>query len=383
MSGALRILHIGNGRAFKIKAIVDAFLQRGHEIHMVPIPPTDEGWEGVHWHTLPASLFPGPTKVLTRLLQVQRLARRLQPDIIHCHNAWGPGWYGAFTGLHPLVIHAYGGDVLPEQYRRRSDLQRRLTAWACRTADRVIVTGYHMIEASAALFIPVERLMLLPRGVDLEHYRDGRDTAGLRRDLTLGKATPVVLSPRYEVDEPLYNLDVVVEAFAEVQKHFPKAVCLQLYDPERENGRCHLEQLATACGIQKGYRLVPAVENGMMPLFYNLADVVVSVPSSDGFPVTVLEASACGVPMVVSSLPYCEEWFVDGENGLLVPVRDARALADALIELCSNGDLRRRFGKAGRRLVEERADYRRCMDSLEELYLHLLRGKRSASSEEL
>jgi L-malate glycosyltransferase len=383
LSKTLRILHIGNGRAFKIKIIVDALLQRGHEIHVVPIPPTELGWKGVTWHCLPTPSMPGPAKVIARLFQVRRLVRRLRPDLVHAHNAWGPGWYGAFTGLHPLVIHAYGGDLLPEQYTGKPALQRRLTSWACRTADRIVVTGQHMIGASIGLGIPHERLLLLPRGVDLERYRAGLDTTALRRSLHLGEAKPVILSPRYQVDETLYNLDTVIDAFALLRQRFPNAVCLQLFDPGREAGRSRLARAAAERGLGESYRLIPAVDNAAMPLFYNLADVVASVPSSDGFPVTVLEASACGAPLVVSRLPYCREWFVDGENGLLVPVRDAKALADALALLCADADLRRRFGAAACHLVEQRADYRRCMDALETEYRNLIAKFRTAEVKEL
>jgi len=373
----LRLLHIGNGKAFKIKAIVDGLLKRGHEVHMVPIPPSNADWNGAIWHRLPDPSIPGKAKVPARLLQVRRLARKLRPDVVHAHNAWGPGWYGAFTGLHPLLIHAYGGDVLPEQYEGRSALQRRLTAWACRRADRVIVTGRHMIEAARGLGISRDRFVLLARGVDIERYRPNRDTAELRARLGLGGATPVILSPRYQVDEALYNLDIVIEAYATLRARFPNAVCLQLYEPARERGRLMLEQLARSRGVAQGYRLVPMAGNDAMPMFYNLADLVVSVPSSDGFPVTVLEASACGAPLVVSDLPYCKEWFVHGENGLVVPPRDAKALEAAMAVVCGAQDLRRRFGIAGRQLVEERADYQRCMDTLEALYFQLLEGAAS------
>jgi glycosyltransferase involved in cell wall biosynthesis len=126
--------------------------------------------------------------------------------------------------------------------------------------------------------------------------------------------------------------------------------------------------------------MVAAVDNKTMPVFYNLADAVVSVPSTDGFPVTVLEASACEAPLVVSELPYCAEWFVPGENGLIVPVRDAAALADAVIALCRNPEVGRRLGAAGRRLVAERADYRRCMDRLDSEYWSLVMNARPAGS---
>jgi glycosyltransferase involved in cell wall biosynthesis len=373
MKSRLRILHIGNGRAFKIKAIANAFVERGHDVHMVPVPVVDDAWPGVDWHQLPEPAAPGPLKVIARMRQLRKLARALKPDIVHAHNAWGPGWYGASVGSHPFLIHAYGGDLLPEQYSGRPAAQRRLTAWSCRRADRIIVTGRHMIDAAAkGLGIPRDRLLLLPRGVDLTRYRPGLDTAALRARLGLAAAAPVILSPRYQVDEALYNLDVVIDAFVSVREHFPGAVCIQLYDPAREAGRARLEALAAARGVGRAYVLAPAVSNSEMPLFYNLADVVVSVPSSDGFPVTVLEASACGAAMVVSDLSYCAEWFQSGSNGLVVPPRDSRALAGAVSDLCGHPEVRRQFGCASRRLVEARADYRRCMDRLESVYQDLL-----------
>jgi glycosyltransferase involved in cell wall biosynthesis len=377
----LKILHIGNGRAFKIKAIVDAFIERGHELHMVPVPPLEQGWPGVTWHRLPPPPVPAAAIVPARLLQIRRLAKRLQPDIVHAHNAWGPGWYAAFTGCHPLVIHAYGGDLLPERYAARPTSQRLMTSWACRVADRVIVTGRHMVDASAGLNFPRDRLMVLPRGVDLTRYRPGLDADDLRRTLNLEGATPVILSPRYQVDEDLYNLDIVMEAFQLVRRQAPRAVCVQLFDPSHQDAHARLVAAAKQRGLEASYCLVPSVDNALMPLFYNLADVVVSVPSTDGFPVTVLEASACGAPLVVSDLPYCSEWFVNRENGLVVPVRDHEALAGAVLSLCGDAGLRRRLGAAGRRLVEQRADYRRCMDALEAEYLNLLAATQQAQKD--
>lgn len=372
MSRNLRLLHIGNGRAFKIRAILEGLLARGHEIHMVPIPPGQGGFEGVTNHHLDDSWAPGRARVIHRFWALRSLVRRLQPDIVHAHNAWGPGWYGAATGWHPFVIHAYGGDLLAEQYSGRPAIQRHLTSWACRAADRIIVTGRHMISASSALGIDPQRIVLLPRGVDLTRYRPGLDVTRLRSELGLSGQGPIILSPRYQVDEDLYNLDIVVDAFADVLKSLPDAVCLQMYDPDRVRGIERLRGLSASRGLGDSYRLIPGVSNSSMPLYYNLADVAVSVPSSDGFPVTILEASACGCPLIVSDLPYCTEWFVQRENGVIVGLRDKEALASAIIEVCTTPQLRQRLASAGRRKAEATASYERCMDDLEALYMKLL-----------
>jgi glycosyltransferase involved in cell wall biosynthesis len=229
-----------------------------------------------------------------------------------------------------------------------------------------------MVGASTVLGIEPERITVLPRGVDTKRYRPGLDTAGLRRQLGLGDRTPVVLSPRYQVNESLYNFDVIIDAMVAVKERHPRVVCIQMHHPDQHRAIERLRALASERGLGDGYRLVPCVDNETMPLFYNLADVAVSVPSSDGFPVTVLEASACACPLVVSDLPYCKEWFVGRENGVIVPQRDPRALAAAICEVYEDRTLAQKIGLAGRRLVENKADYDKCMDQLESLYFALL-----------
>lgn len=383
MSRRLRILHIGNGRAFKIHAILRGLLARGHEIHMVPIPPSTGGMEGVVWHVLEDSPLPGRAGILHSMFRLRRLVARLNPDIIHAHNAWGPGWYGAFAGRHPYVIHAYGGDFLPEQYAGKPAFQKWLTGWACRSADRIIVTGRHMREASRHLRIDPSRVHVLPRGVDISHFRGGRDTAALRGRLGIAPGAPVVLSPRYQANESLYNLDVVLEAFAQVRVERPDAVCLQFFGADHGAGAARLRALADGKGLGDSYRLVPAVGNDAMADYFNLAAVTVSVPSSDGFPVTVLEASACECPLVVSDLAYTREWFVSGRNGLVVPARDPRRTAEAVLAILRDPQAAERMGAAGRELVVRDADYEWCMDLLQEGYIELLErraGRRGRES---
>src|SRR5690606_2110069 len=139
--------------------------------------------------------------------------------------------------------------------------------------------------------------------------------------------------------------------FERVRRRFPSAACLQMYGRQHETGAKRLKAAAEEHGLGDSYRLIPAVEAEKMALFYNLADVAVSVPSSDGFPVTVLEASACECPIVVAELPYCDEWFSNRQNGFVVPQRDAAALAETIVELASDEALRARIGAAGRARV--------------------------------
>jgi glycosyltransferase involved in cell wall biosynthesis len=103
-----------------------------------------------------------------------------------------------------------------------------------------------------------------------------------------------------------------------------------------------------------------------------MVDVVVSVPSSDGTPLSVLEAMACGTAVVLSDLPSLREWVQDGSEGLFVPVGDVTALSQAIVRLLQDTALRQRLQLNGQELVRQRADRQVWMTRAEEMYQKLI-----------
>jgi len=100
---------------------------------------------------------------------------------------------------------------------------------------------------------------------------------------------------------------------------------------------------------------------------------VVVLPSyREGTPRALLEAGACGLPIIATDVPGCREVVVDRENGLLVPAKDSRALADAITELTSDWLLMRKFGRAGRSRVQTLFDERNVIDATLDVYKGLL-----------
>lgn len=95
---------------------------------------------------------------------------------------------------------------------------------------------------------------------------------------------------------------------------------------------------------------------GDMPALYRSVDLVVLPSYREGLPTGLTEASACGVPIITTDVPGCREVVVDGENGFLIPAKDARALADAIAVLADNKELRFQMGTAARKLAISKFD---------------------------
>jgi len=110
-------------------------------------------------------------------------------------------------------------------------------------------------------------------------------------------------------------------------------------------------------------------------LYYKSADVLVLPSLYEVFGIVNLEAMACNVPIVASKIGGIPDVVKDGENGLLVPPRDSEALADAIIYLLKNKDIRERMGENGRKLVEEKYTWKKVAEETDKLYLSLMMQK--------
>lgn len=112
------------------------------------------------------------------------------------------------------------------------------------------------------------------------------------------------------------------------------------------NQRTLLEKLVCQLDLGDRVKFLGWQSRDELVYHYANADVFVFPSLDEGMPNAVLEAMACGLPVVATSVPGCTELIISGENGILVPPRDSDALAEALRLLLANPELRQRMGQA-------------------------------------
>ena len=153
----------------------------------------------------------------------------------------------------------------------------------------------------------------------------------------------------------------------------PEARFVLIGPLDREKPDAVTPALAQELGI--GHACIFTGMREDMPDLYALMHVFVLPSHREGFPRAPMEASAMGVPCVVTDIRGCREAVVDNENGLLTPLGDIDALARAIGDLLTNQAKARRLGQAGRRLALERFDEQEVFATVKSEYARLLAEK--------
>ncbi len=165
----------------------------------------------------------------------------------------------------------------------------------------------------------------------------------------------------------------MVEAFAGLP---PDTTLVMLAMNEDAAYRSRIEALVSELGIGSRVRILPEAGEEIAAL-YRAAEVVVSVPESDGVPVTVLEAMASERPVVAVNLPGVRDWLGEVEPELLVPVGDVGATREALQRVLDMPEAERTtLAHRLRQVVAERASRQRNMEMVEAWYRQVARGGR-------
>lgn len=371
----LRLCFVGPCDSITFRRWIEWFAARGHAVTALTVEPAAP--EPTAFRQVDLSASAGPRK-LGRLVSAARLLRavsRLQPDLIHVHYVRGLAWGLLPARPHPLVVTPWGSDVLEEQGAFREWYSRPLTRGLLRAADLVTVHSAYMEGRTKALLPAGAPVVRIGWGVNLRLFRPGLDTRDLRARWGLHPSDRVIFSPR--LAQPFYRHELIIQALARVIRQVPESLLvIPEYRPDHQYLTA-LQRVAKEEGVEGRVRFVSAIAYDDMPRCYNLAEVVVMAPRSDGMPNSLLEAMACGAVPVANRLPQYAELIRHGHNGWLAdpdPDRLAHALLEALA--AARGPLVER----NRALVAATANQEMEMARMEQHYRELvLAGGRAAN----
>jgi glycosyltransferase involved in cell wall biosynthesis len=301
------------------------------------------------------------------LWRLHREFRKWRPDLVATHTAKAGllGRVAAVTARVPVRVHTFHGHVLHGYFGSFGSTLVRVTerALAALTTQLIAISpeiGADLSEAG----IGRGKTAMIPLGLDLEALaRPGRRR--LRDDLGAGEKAPLVGLVGRLV--PIKAPGLFLEAAQAVLKTVPDAIFVLVGDGEL---RAPLERQANEQRLRERVRFTGWRSD--LAEVYGALDLVVCCSLNEGTPVSVIEASAAGKPVVGTRVGGMPSVIQDGVTGLLVPPADPAALAEAMARILTDPDLARNMGRAGSAFSRERFGSERMLTQVKDLYRSLL-----------
>ena len=378
----MRICYLADGRYIHSHRWMRYFSSHGHDTFLFSFAPVTqdhinaiENAGGKYVGELSPFYLKRFWRTAAQVHRLRRFLRKEKIDVLHSHFVGINTWYGALSRFHPTVITVMGGDILSEDWKPGPDIRERwLTPFALRHADLITCWSRKLIDVVrrySGSEVPIE---VIHGGVDLERFscRGPRPRYLLDR-LNLPHNARVVLSPR--LMRPLYNLDKIAMAADTVCAAVPETYFVFTVLPEAkdEHYEEQIREIFSRGAAANRVRFVGGVAHEEMPDYYRLADVTISIPSSDGTPMSVLESMACGTPVLVSRIPnYDTQYIEDNRTVLMVNQSYSGAVATTLIRLLQDRSLGESLATEAKRRVIASASYESQMTRMDQLYQQLL-----------
>jgi len=210
---------------------------------------------------------------------------------------------------------------------------QRVLGFVFRVGDRLIAVSRASARFSRSLGFPERRITVVPNGVDLSYFNVEIDAVAMREELDIGDEPLVVTASRLIKRK---SPDLLVSAFARVLKVVPDAkLVIAGSGREEDNLSCQIKDL----NIINSVFMVGELSKEKVAQLMAAADVFVLPSKMESFGLSLLEASATGVPVVCSNAGGVPEVFQDGFNALLYPPGDDNAMAKAIICLIQDKEL--------------------------------------------
>lgn len=369
----MKILYLSNGQSIHARRRVEYLVRQGHKLFFYSLHPS--GIKGAI-DISPTSPFPYLPKAFVALYYVKLLLTTLaiRPDIIQVSYLTPVSALATLIGFKKVVITAWGGDLLKEQGAMPSWWSELLVKGALKRAAYLTMVSKELGTIASTITKGKVPVRVLRYGINTALFKKRTNTAEIKKLLSVSENDVLIISPRWPLE--IYNLQCIVDSIPKILGHFPNAKFVfkkegPYKSPVVDLYLGRLKQRIAELKIQDAIRWIPTVSEDDMVKIFNVAHVIVSVPFSDGSPLSVLEAMSCGKPVICSNLPSLREIINHNVNGMLVDATSADLLSDAIIQLLSNKPEAEKMGINGIEFVKNNADFETEMRIMDSIYVEM------------
>ncbi|MBK9602545.1 MAG: glycosyltransferase [Anaerolineales bacterium] len=348
-----------NGVSISLQLVSEGLQRRGHQVTIFAprIPGYEDNQPGVM--RLPSLKYLNNPPIYVAVLGTPRSTwslTRKHFDVLHAHSPLTVGllaYLTASTKNLPL-IYTYHTSITDYTHYLKviggTGVIRHAARWFSTTSTNL---GNQIVVPSPKFY----RLLLeqkvkrpihvIPNGIDLSNFKAVKNPGSFRSKLGVGPDAPILLSVG-RVD-PEKRLDFLIDAFDRIADRMPEAHLVFAGDG---GARKKLQEHAAAVKSSSRIHFLGMVDRTELPVILHDATVFLSASTTEVHPISVIEAIASGLPLVVVQDEAFEGMIVENENGHQTPL-DVTAYSETLLSLLNDPDRLKRYGKRSMELSEK------------------------------
>jgi glycosyltransferase involved in cell wall biosynthesis len=297
--------------------------------------------------------------------RLKKYVKKYKIDIVHAHSTY-QGWIASDLDKDTKVIFTpMGSDVII--HAQSNPIYKYMAKKAFQRAD--IVTNDSKIQQEKGFLLGANKKNnhIIQNGVDSKLFYPKENK--LREQLSIKNNEFLLFSPR-GLDE-IYNIDKILCCIRELTKKKYEIKCMITY-PFGQKKLLKLKQLVTELDIEEHIIWIGGVNYSDMPLYYNAADLIISIPSSDSSPKSVYEAMFCQKPVIVSDIDWVYENVGNKNCVIKTDLKKESNLQEEIIKIIENESYRSKISCNARTISKKYYDYYINMDKMEQIMLNEL-----------
>lgn len=362
----MRVLYFSDNQSVHNQRFLRKFALSQHEVWFCDLTNSSvrKDWlpSGIRQYTLasPAPKSVQPSEVEAFLPEIQRMITDIRPDLIHAGPVQTCGFLIALSGFHPLLVTSWGSDIL--LLADKDEKWREATRFTLSRADGFFVDSQWVLHSARRFAqIPDEQVVMFPWG--LEQGRFGPQGGVPEGNVFRKEAGEFVILCTRNWEE-LYRIDMLLRSFLSAYRQNPNLRLLLIGNGSQET---YLRDFIQSNDLSSVVTIPGFIEPGSLPQWFRAANGYISCAKSDGTSISLLEAMATGLPVIVTDIPSNREWVVPDVNGWLGS--DEQSFAEAILRIpgLSHSE-REAISVANCRAVAERANWDKNFPKLLSMY---------------
>ena len=322
-----------------------------------------------------------PLVFIEHVINLKKIIKITKPDILTCHYALGtPGLIASLSGFHPLVVTVLGGIDLYGQKLNvfRDVLYKNLVfGRVFKPADSIIVGCQDHKDYLVRNGINKDKIHVIfgpgGLGIDFNLFNNNFDPGPLREELEL-RDKFVIFCPRRIV--PYTNIDVLIRSIGILKTKIPDISLILLKYAASEKYLTYITGLINKSGVGDNVIFLNEQKNDDMPKLFRASDLVISISSFDGTPLSIAEAMACQRPTISYSIPSIKEFVENGRTGIIIQNLNPDELSEAVLKLYSDKELSGKIRENALNFIKEHAGIEKSKEKLKSIYQELYEHNR-------